>query len=140
MDNAAWTKIAVTVTPDVIANPNPPGDGTLTADSCSFVGSNRFLRQTTTIAATTGSGNASFTPTVGVWTQVTATTAFDTGTYTLSVFTQGISGVGALKFGLSVLGGFIDCNLQSTNSLICAVWGFQLEVGGAFTTYVPRTV
>jgi hypothetical protein len=139
MDNAVWTKIAVTVLADAAANPNPPGDGSLTADNCSFVGSNRFLRQTTAIAAASGSNATSFTPTVGVWNQFTSTATFDTGTYTLSVFVQGVSGAGTLRLNLTVLGGFIDCNLQSTNSLICNVWGWQLETGPTFTTYIPRT-
>jgi hypothetical protein len=140
MDNAVWTKIAVTVAPNTVASPSPPGDGSLVADTCSFVGANRFLRQTTAIAAATGSNSASFTPTVGVWNQFTATAPFDTGTLTLTTFVIGISGAGGLKLNLTVLGGFVDCNLQSTNSLVVGVWGWQLETGAVFTTYAPRTV
>lgn len=139
MDNAAWTKVVVTVTPNDAASPNPPGDGSSTADLCSWGGANRTLSQTTTIAATAGSGAMSFLP-AATWNRETATVAIDGTSYTLSVYVQDLGATGnQLRLFVDVAGGFIRVRLVSLDGTSAAhVWGWQLEQSATATAYQKR--
>lgn len=138
LDNAAWSK-NIGVTPDASANPFPPGDGTSTADLCTFVAANRFILQSSGIVAASGGAVLNITPT-GTWTRYVRDTVFDVGTYTLSVYVQGVSGLGTLRLTLDVAGGVIEAKITATGAASVAnIWGWQLETGGTATGYVPRT-
>lgn len=138
MDNAVWSKNA-SVTPDASANPSPPGDGSSTADLCTFVAANRFILQSSGIPATSGSAVLNITPT-GTWTRYVRDTVFDVGTYTVSVYVQGVSGLGTLRLVLDVAGGVIEAKITAIAAASVAnIWGWQLETGGSATGYVPRT-
>lgn len=141
MDNAAWTKIAVTITPDNIANPSPPGDGSATADLCAFSGANRTLSQTTTIPATTGPGTSTdFTPAV-TFNREFHTAAIDGVNYVVSVYVQDQGALGnTLRLSIQVVGGFIQARVVSSGGSVSAhIWGWQLELGTVPSAYIPRT-
>lgn len=142
MDNAAWTKSVVTVTPDALANPSPPGDGTLTADSCAWGGATRALRQLTSLAVTgLSAGGLTINPAVDAvgWTRFSVTQAVDGVNYCLSLYLIYVSGAGKLTLSMFNLSGAVRVNLVADNAVTCGVWGWQLEVGSSPSTYVPRT-
>lgn len=140
MDNAAWAKTGVSVTADLANNPNPPGDGSATADACDFTASGRILRQVTSLAASTGSSVADIDPVPAGWTRFSTTATFDIGQMTVSVYVQHVSNVGTLRLFLNIIGGFVSASLISQDDAVVAnVWGWQLEAGASATAYTPRT-
>lgn len=141
LDNAVWSKNVVTVTADDAANPSPPGDGSTTADLCSWGGATRHILQNTAIAT---AGLASFSTTFAppaVWERKSVTGTIDGTNYTASVYVQDQSVSGnSLRLFLEDPTGVIRVRLLSIGGALAAhVWGFQLEVGSSPTTYVPRT-
>lgn len=142
IDNAVWQKNLVTVTPDFAANPNPPGDGSSTADACAFGGANRFMAQAIATTTAGASNSQAINPVPATWTRISVSTTFDVGTYTASVYVQLVSGLGSLKLVLdgNGAGGTIRAQLiTQTAAVVALVWGWQLETGGTATGYVPRT-
>lgn len=139
MDDAVWTKVVVTVTPDDAASPNPPGDGSSTADLCFWSGANRTLAQTTTVAATAGSGATSFLP-AATWNRESVTVVIDGASYTASVYVQDQGATGnQLRLFVDVSGGFIRVRLVSLDGSSAAhVWGWQLEQSASATAYQKR--
>jgi hypothetical protein len=141
LDNAAWGKVVVTVSPDAAANPNPPGDGSSSADQCSFASGNRRIEQVTGLATAGASNLTNINPVPGSWTRYSVSTTFpDIGALTASVYVQHVSNSGTLRLGLDNSGGFVRTYLLSvTNAVAVNVWGWQLETGASATAYQPRT-
>lgn len=139
MDDAVWTKVVVTVTPDDAASPNPPGDGSSTADLCSWGGSNRTLLQASSVVGAAGSYSTTFTPAVS-WNRETLTGSIDGADYTASVYIQDQGATGnQLRLFLEVSGGVIRVRLFSVGGSVAAhVWGWQLEQSASATAYQKR--
>ena len=142
LTNAVWVKAAITITADATANPNPPGDGSTTADLAAWSAASRNLQQATAISAISGGGSATFLPSWAIWTRQEVTAVIDGVDWVASVYVMDQAGMGNnLRLFLEVALGVIRVRLTSLVGPVGAyVWGWQLETGTTAGSYTPRTV
>ena len=127
--NAAWTKPAVTVSPNY-GDPTYP-----TADQLD-IPTPRLVQQVTDVAGTTGGGTGNITLT-GAWATYSLTKNVDGLPYTLTANALSISGAVALRLEIGLSGGFIYGRLsnQSGSTASMGLAWMKLEQSASFSGY-----
>lgn len=128
-DNAAWTKVAVTVTADY-GDPTYPGADRLVMPN------SRQSAQVTSVAATSGSTIANVSITSS-WARYTASATVDGVPYTFSVELISISGSANLRLQINVPAGFISVSIlnASGSSATFGATRAKLEQAASFSAY-----
>lgn len=125
-----WVKTNATV----IANSATDPLGGSTADQIVSVLPSDSASQLTAIAAATGSGSTTATPSSG-WGRVSVTVTFDTGTKTFSVWLLDPLDSGSnVAVRLQISGGFVQVQIRDGGDGVSFfAWGAKLEVGSSAT-------
>lgn len=127
--NAAWTKVALTITTDMGDATHPTADQVIMPNS-------RQLLQNSTTAATAGGNTANITITSS-WARYSSTGTIDGLPYTYSIELLSVSGATALRLGVNASGGFIQVTLfnQSGSPATFLAYGAKLEQAASFSSY-----